>query len=99
MTVRAFAGLTASTHPAATSTALSFDFMAVTPLWTDRRSRHQHRSYKVPRQSAFFGQPMVMARKSGAAICAFNEYAPQDTGCRGNFFLSSLSNSSHAWKA
>src|SRR5215510_7746804 len=30
--VRAIAGLAASTHPAATSTALSFDFMAVTPL-------------------------------------------------------------------
>src|SRR5262245_4242993 len=32
VTEMAFAGLTASTHPAATSTALGFDFMAVTPL-------------------------------------------------------------------
>jgi hypothetical protein len=33
----AFAGVTASTHPAATSTALSFDFM-IMPLKTYRRS-------------------------------------------------------------
>src|SRR5262245_17221200 len=32
VTERAIAGLTASTHPAATSATLSFDFMAVTPL-------------------------------------------------------------------
>jgi hypothetical protein len=61
VTEMAFAGLTASTHPAAASAAQSFAFMAVTPLWTDRRSRHQHRSYRVPssiiRRVLFFGQP------------------------------------------
>src|ERR671934_2701018 len=59
----AFAELTASTHPAAASAAQSFDFMAVTPLWTDRRSRHQHRSYRVCSSITckvpFFGQTDV----------------------------------------
>jgi hypothetical protein len=42
VTEMAFAGLTASTHPAATNAALSFDFI-VNPS-TNHRNRHQHRS-------------------------------------------------------
>jgi hypothetical protein len=37
VTEMAIAGLTASTHPAAASAALSFDFIILTPL----NSRHQ----------------------------------------------------------
>src|SRR5262245_27693549 len=47
VTEMAIAGLTASTHPAAASATLSFDFM-VPALSTNHRSRHQHRSYNVP---------------------------------------------------
>jgi hypothetical protein len=40
----AFAGPAASTHPAAASATLSFDFI-VKPLSTNHRSRNQHLSY------------------------------------------------------
>jgi len=42
VTEMAFAGLTASRHPAAASAALSFDFI-VKPLSTNHRSRHERR--------------------------------------------------------
>ena len=44
------------------------------PVATNRCSRHEQRSYRttpsIISQVSFFGQPMVMAQKSGAAICA-----------------------------
>jgi hypothetical protein len=51
-TVTAFAGLAASTHPAAASAVPSFDFMAITPLdqppQPPRASVLQHNSVKPP---------------------------------------------------
>jgi hypothetical protein len=78
MTEIAFAGLTASTHPATASATLSFDFI-VKPLSTNHRSRHQHGSLvkfftsmalsSNSSQSAFFGQTMQLNRRqAGAAI-------------------------------
>src|SRR5262245_5849213 len=62
--VRAIAGLTASTYPPTTNAALSFDFI-VKPLSTKHRSRHQHRSHRVPSSRVHF---LDNARRSD--LCA-----------------------------
>src|SRR5262245_20975430 len=62
----------------ASSANFRFDFI-VNPSVTNHRSHQQHRPQKVPwsirRRMSFFGQPMVMAQKSGRCDLRVNDGA------------------------